>query len=165
MTNYAGLLQLLVGARIEFLVVGGVAATVHGSARFTADVDIVYRRTEENIERIVAAFADKHPYPRGAPPGLPFQWDAETIAHGLNFTLTTDLGPIDLLGEIAGGGTYEQLLPYLEAKPAFGVDVPCLGLKKLIEVKRAAGRPKDYEAIAELELLYDESESQNSDEP
>ncbi|MEX2317318.1 MAG: hypothetical protein WD669_09220 [Pirellulales bacterium] len=156
MTDYAGLLRLLAEKRIEYFVVGGVAAKAHGSARFTADVDIVYRRTKENIARLVSAFANLHPYLRGAPPGLPFLWDAETIEKGLNFTLTTDLGAIDLLGEIAGGGLYEQLLPHVEVKHAFGVNVPCLNLQMLIQVKRAAGRKKDIDAIAELEALLEE---------
>ena len=160
MTDYAGLLRVLANNKIEFIVVGGVAAKAHGSARFTVDVDVVYRRTKDNIARIVAAFADLHPYLRGAPPGLPFIWDAETIEHGLNFTLTSDLGPIDFLGEIAGGGTYEQLRPHIETKHAFGIEVPCLTLEKLIAVKRAAARRKDLEAIAELTALLEEREKQ-----
>ena len=75
----------------------GVAATIHGSARVTQDLDIVYARTPENFARLVAALAPHAPYLRGAPPGLPFRWDAETIRRGLNFTLTTTLGDVDLL--------------------------------------------------------------------
>lgn len=95
---------------------------------------------------------------RGAPQGLPFRLDAETLERGLNFTLTTTLGPIDLLGEIAGGGGYGDLLPYSETIDVFGVTCLCLALPRLIEVKRAAGRPKDLEAIAELEAILDERE-------
>jgi hypothetical protein len=97
MTDYAGLLQLLAAHRIEYVVGGGVAAKAHGSARFASDFAIVYRRTKGNLSRLVAAFADLHPNLRGAPPGLPFQWDEKTIEHGLNFTLITDLGAIGLL--------------------------------------------------------------------
>jgi hypothetical protein len=160
MTDYAGLLRLLTDKKVEFVVVGGVAAKAHGSARFTVDVDIVYRRSRENIARLVNAFADKHPYLRGAPPGLPFRWDAETIQSGLNFTLTTDLGAIDLLGEISGGGTYDQLEGAIELKQAFGIDVPCLSLPKLIDTKRAAARRKDLDAITELEALLEERRHQ-----
>lgn len=98
---------------------------------------------------------DLHPYPRGAPPGLPFRWDARTDQRGLNFTLVTDLGDLDLLGEIVGGGTYENLLPDCLTIELFGVACQCLGLERLIEVKRAAGRPKDLEAIAELETILE----------
>jgi hypothetical protein len=99
---------------------------------------------------------------RGAPPGLPFRWDVETVERGLNFTLITSLGAIDVLGEIAGGD-YDQLVPYVEVKNAFDIEVPCLRLDKLIDVKRAAGRPKDFDAISELESLLDERESQTRD--
>jgi predicted nucleotidyltransferase len=141
---------------VEFIVVGGVAATIHGSARVTRDLDVVYRRTPENLQRLVAALSPSAPYLRGAPPGLPFRWDEETLRRGLNFTLTTSIGDIDLLGEIAGGGDYEALLPSTAPVEAFGIELRCLTLEKLIQVKRAAGRPKDLEAIAELEALREE---------
>jgi hypothetical protein len=95
-------------------------------------------------------------YLRGAPPGLPFRWDGETVRRGLNFTLTTSFGDLDLLGEITGGGGYEALLPVSTLVAAFGVEVRCLNLEPLIHVKRAAGRPKDLEAIAELQALLEE---------
>jgi hypothetical protein len=150
-----GLLQALDQAGVRFILVGGMAAIVHGAARLTYDLDIVYERSADNYVRLVAALGEIEPYLRGAPPGLPFRWDSATIANGLNFTLTTKLGAIDLLGEIAGGD-YNRLHPYAVAKEAFGIQVPCLRLDKLIEVKRAAGRPKDLEAISELEALLDE---------
>ena len=92
--------------RVEYIVVGGAAALAHGSARFTQNLDVVYSRSPENLERLVSALRDLRPYLRGAPPGLPFVWDRVTLARGLNFTLETSLGQIDLLGEIPGGGTY-----------------------------------------------------------
>ena len=97
-----------------------------------------------------------HPYLRGAPPGLPFQFDLETVRRGLNFTLTSDAGDLDLLGEIAGGGTYEHLEPHTIEVSVFGFTVTCLDLDTLIAVKRAAGRPRDLDAIAELEALREE---------
>ena len=82
--------------------------------------------------------------------------DVETLRRGLNFTLETRAGSIDFLGEIVGGGTYESLLPDAIPVSLFGVECRCLGLARLIQVKRAAGRPKDLEAIAELEAIRDE---------
>jgi predicted nucleotidyltransferase len=156
MTDFRALLSTLAGSGVEFIVVGGVAATAHGVARLTLDLDIVYRRTPENIERMVMAIAPLKPYLRGAPPGLPFQWDEKTIQRGLNFTLTTNLGQLDLLGEITGGGGYEALLPCAEDLQIFGVRCRCLTIEKLIEVKNAAGRPKDFEPMAELKALLEE---------
>lgn len=155
-TKFDQLIPLLVTARVEFIIVGGVAASVHGSARSTEDLDIVYRRTPENVSRLVGALAPCQPYLRGAPPGLPFQWKERTIWNGLNFTLVTSLGAVDLLGEITGGGGYDELLPDSEPIQLFGVECLCLGLERLIQVKRAAGRPKDFEAIAELEAILEE---------
>ncbi len=160
MTNYPAILQMLVEGGVEFILVGGAAATAHGSARLTKDVDVVYRRTGENISRLVGCLSAHKPYLRGAPPGLPFQFDVETVKHGLNFTLDTDLGPLDLLGEIAGAGTYERLFPTVKTLSAFGIAVPCIDLVSLIRTKRAAGRPKDLEAIAELEALLEEQYKQ-----
>lgn len=156
MTDYHALIRLLVASKIEFIVVGGAAATAHGSARLTLDLDIVYRRTSDNISRLFAAIVPLQPYLRGAPPGLPFQWSEETIRKGLNFTLTTTLGALDLLGEITGGGNFEALLADTVMLKVAGVDCLCLDLPRLIAVKRAAGRPKDFDAIAELEVIEEE---------
>jgi predicted nucleotidyltransferase len=147
---------VLVRGGVEFIVIGGAAATIHGSARITRDVDIVYRRTAENLRRLVDALSPYSPYLRGAPAGLPFRWDENTLRRGLNFTLTTSIGDLDLLGEVTGGGNFEALLAHSSPVQAFGIECLCLNLDKLIQVKRAAGRPKDLEAIAELEALREE---------
>jgi hypothetical protein len=150
------LLPALTSAGVELIIVGGVAAIIHGSARLTQDLDVVYRRTPDNIARLATALKPFAPYLRGAPPGLPFRWDSETIQRGLNFTLVTSAGPLDILGEIAGGGTYETLLPHSRKLSVFGIECYCLGLDRLIQAKRDAGRPKDLEVIAELEALREE---------
>lgn len=156
-------LGLLSRAHVEFIVVGGVAAIAHGSARLTFDLDVVYARDEANMARLAAALGPLQPYLRGAPPGLPFHWDTATIRRGLNFTLTTTLGDIDIIGEATGGGTYPALLPHSRPLEAFGVCFQCLDLDRLIQLKRAAGRPKDLEAVAELEALLEESRKRRDD--
>jgi len=156
MTDFPALLRRLVGGRVDFIIVGGAAATAHGASRLTEDLDLVYRRTPENIAQLVTALAPLNPYLRGAPPGLPFRWEEQTILNGLNFTLITRLGALDLLGDISGGGGYEGLLPDAVRIQLFDVECLCLGLERLIAVKRAAGRPKDFEAIAELEAILEE---------
>ena len=156
MTDFSKLLEALCDRRVDFIIVGGFAGTIHGSAIPTRDLDIVYSRDAGNIERLASALEPISPYLRGAPPGLPFKWDAATIQHGLNFTLTTDLGAIDLLGEIAGGGGYQALLPHTDRLTLFGHECLCLKLEKLIEVKKAAGRIKDLQAVADLQALLEE---------
>ena len=66
------------------------------------------------------------------------------------------LGPLDLFGELTGGGTYERLLPESKSIELFGMTCRCLSLDQLIAVKRASGRPKDLEALAELETIREE---------
>lgn len=157
MTDYRALLEALAAGRAEFVIVGGFAAAVHGSSRFTADLDVVYRRTPDNLDRLAAALAPHQPYPRGAPPGLPFQWDVRFLQAGLNFPLETSLGEIDLLGEVAGGGTYESLRADSQVIQLSGFDFSVVTLRRLIALKRAAGRPRDYESVAELEALEEEA--------
>lgn len=156
MTDFERLLSVLVGGGVEFIVIGGMAATAHGSAQVTVDLDVVYRRSAENMARLAAALAPLDPYLRGAPPGLPFHFDVATIQRGLNFTLTTTAGDLDVLGEATGGGTYDALLPRSEVRQLFGLDVRFVDLETLIHLKRAAGRPRDLERIAELEALHEE---------
>lgn len=158
MTDFDALIGALDEAGVEFIIVGGLAATIHGSSRLTQDIDAVYARSDENIERLVTALRAHEPYLRGAPPNLPFEWSSATIRRGLNFTLTTTIGDIDLLGEITGGGGYEDLLPHSIVVDLFGHECRCLDLPWLIKTKRAAGRPRDLEAIAELEALLEEPE-------
>src|SRR5262245_1902345 len=101
--------QALSDAGVEFVIIGGVSATLLGSARVTFDLGICFPRTRFNLERLVAALAPFHPRPRGFPEKLPFLWDSVTLGNGTVFTLTTDLGNIDLLAEVAGLGTYDDV--------------------------------------------------------
>ena len=148
-------LRALATGGVEFIVIGGVAAAIHGTARNTLDLDVVYDRSPDNVRRLVAALARHSPYLRGAPPGLPFRWDERTVLAGLNFTLTTGLGNLDVLGEVAGGD-FQSLLPHSEWIEEKDLRFRCVDLPTLIRLKRAAGRPKDFEPIAELEALEEE---------
>jgi hypothetical protein len=155
-TDFRAALGLLTGAGVRFIIVGGAAATAHGAARLTQDLDVVYARAPENGRRLTQALAPYDPYLRGAPPGLPFRFDEATVTRGLNFTLTTKLGDLDFLGEIIGGGRFEALTPRSIEVELFGFRCLCLDLPTLVEVKRATGRPKDLEVVAELEALLEQ---------
>ncbi|MCB1190444.1 MAG: hypothetical protein H7A23_16270 [Leptospiraceae bacterium] len=152
MTQFEKIIKLFEQHNIEYIIIGGYAAAIHGSARLTSDIDFVYKRSQDNIKKIAQALKDHHPYLRGAPEGLPFRFDEITISQGLNFTLKTDLGSIDLLAEIPGGN-YETINPYTIEVDLYSNKVNCVNLKKLIELKKASGRPKDLEVLSELELL------------
>lgn len=156
MLDLERLFSALADNAVEYILVGGIAARAHGSARITQDVDICYARSDENLARIVSALAPFNPYLRGAPRGLPFEWSALTLRAGLNFTLTTIAGDIDLLGELVGGGGYAALAPHSTVVTIFGHEVRLIDLHWLIRLKRAAGRPKDLEVLAELDAIEEE---------
>jgi len=138
---------------VEFVLIGGLAMRAHGSAYITEDVDVCYSRTKENIKQLADAMAPFHPYMRGAPAGLPFRFDAPTIEAGLNFTLITDLGEIDFLGEVSGLGNYEKVVAQSEELIFYERKVRVLSLDGLLIAKRTAGRRKDHGHILELEEL------------
>lgn len=158
MTDFRALIEALCKADVRFVLVGGVAATLHGAARLTQDIDIVYAREPDNLAKLAAALLPLQPYLRGAPAGLPFTLDAKALRAGLNFTLTTSAGDIDLLGELIGVGDYQALAGHTLEVQLFGLRCLCLDLPTLIRAKVAAGRPKDLEAIAELEAIRAELE-------
>jgi hypothetical protein len=148
-----GLLRQLVTNGVQFVLVGGLAMRVRGSAHITEDLDICYARTPDNLALLVAALAPLHPYLRGAPAGLPFKVDVPTLQAGLNFTLITDLGELDLLGEVKGIDTFAQVVAASDEQDLFGMRVRVLSLDGLIVAKKAAGRSKDRHHLLELEEL------------
>jgi hypothetical protein len=96
------LLKELYRLEVEFVIIGGMAAVAQGSAYLTVDLDLCYSRKKENLERLAQALAPFHPLLRGAPTDLPFSRDVSALKSRLNFTLTTDLGDLDLLGRSGG---------------------------------------------------------------
>jgi hypothetical protein len=146
-------LTVLAVAHVRFVIAGGIAVTIHGSAYVTFDLDFCYARDPENLSRLAQALRPYNPRLRGAPEGLPFRFDPDTLKSGLNFTLTTDLGDIDLLGEVAGIGDYPLALAASTPVELFGMSFDVLTLEALIISKRAASRPKDLQVLPELEAL------------
>src|ERR1044072_8514761 len=93
-------LRLLGEYKVDCVIVGGVAAVIYGSALLTSDLDVCYARDSANLLRLAEALQSVHARLRNVPEGLPFILDAETLHRGLNFTFTTDIGDVDLLGEV-----------------------------------------------------------------
>ena len=144
------LLETLTEGHVDFVIVGGVALVLQGSARVTVDLDVCYARDEPNLERLAAALAPLHPSLRGAPPGLPFELDAPTLRSGLNFTLTTDAGDLDLLGELTGVGMFPAIAENAVEMEVMELKVRVMSLGDLEKAKRAAGRIKDVADLAEI---------------
>lgn len=148
-------LRLLSEHKVDCVIVGGIAAAVHGSSLLTNDVDVCYARDPENLKRLAGALQSVHARLRNAPQGLPFILDAETLKRGLNFTFTTDVGDLDLLGEVRGVGHYEEVLAGSITVELFGYHFAVIDIGKLVIAKRAAGRPKDLIALPELEAIQE----------
>lgn len=154
------LLKALHNEGVALVIIGGAAAVLQGSAYVTADFDLCYSRTKENLEKLARALAPFHPSLRGAPPDLPFCLDVAALRSGLNFTLTTDLGDLDILGEVTGLGGYQEALAFSEEMEIFGITCKVLTLEGLIKNKRAVGRAKDLRLLPELEALLEIRKSQ-----
>lgn len=155
MTDFEALLRALTQNKVNFVIVGAVAAAAHGSAHVTRDLDICYERTAENFERLAVALAPFHPALRDAPPGIFFRWEAATVRQGMNFTLVTDVGEVDLFGELAGVGAYGEASRDSVWTELYGASIRVASLDVLIASKRAAGRAKDLAVLPELEALRD----------
>lgn len=150
-TQFAELITTLADAQVEFVVLGGVAVNAHGHVRGTEDLDICYARGRDNLARLAAALAPFGFWLRGGGRELPFVVDEKTLRSGLNFTLRSDrLGDLDLLGEVAGLGQYEQIAPTAVELILYGRTVRVVSLDQLERSKQAAGRPKD---LIDLEAI------------
>jgi hypothetical protein len=150
------ILEVLVRHGVDFVLAGGLAGVVLGSAYQTGDVDVVYERSKENLEHLAAALRELGATLRGAPNDLPFQLDARTLAAGQNFTFETRFGSLDILGDAAGAPRYETLRRDSTQHDVGGVTIAVSSIDHLIAMKEAAGRPRDKLMVSEYKLLADE---------
>lgn len=147
------ILRVLVAHRVEFVLIGGLAGLAYGSAYPTFDVDVVYARDSQNLERLVAALQELQVTLRGAPSDLPFQLEVRTLEMGANLTFDTPDGALDILAEPSGSPPYERLLAAAKPTEVGGVPVLVASIDDLIAMKRAAARPKDERMLTELIVL------------
>lgn len=138
---------------VDYVIVGGVAITLHSSGYITRDLDICYSRENENIKRLASALAPFTPKLRNWPEGLPFVFGESTLRNGTNFTFETSIGDLDLLGEVKGIGNYRGALANSLEYELYGFRVKVFTLEALIVSKKAADRPKDHLVLPELEAL------------
>ena len=154
--SFQSMLAGLTSARVAFVVVGGVAGAIHGAERVTNDLDVVYHAGDDDTLHALATLLDGwRAYPRGVEKGLPFIMDVRTLRATPVLTLATSEGDLDLLDRIDGVGDYRAVRTRSVEVDAFGTAFRVLDLPTLIKAKRATGRPKDREALLELELLRD----------
>jgi hypothetical protein len=142
--------------KVRFVVIGGVAAAVHGSSRVTNDLDICYDASGPgNVGALATLLAKWEAYPRGVEKNLPFIMDERTLRGAPVMTLATTEGDIDVMDRVAGVGDYDAVRKHSERISALGVSFRVLDLPSLIKAKRAAGRPRDFDHLPELEALLE----------
>ena len=141
------------------MIVGGVAIRSHGGNYVTEDLDICYSRTRDNLKKIANVLEPLQPRLRGVEAHLRFVFDWTTLQHGTNFTFTTTLGDVDLLGEVKGIGTYDDLVKESIEVDLDGLATHILSISGLIAAKRAAARPKDEAGLKVLYALQEAEEN------
>jgi hypothetical protein len=129
----------------------------------TADFDLCYSRKKDNLEKLARALDLFHPLLRAIPDQVPFRLDVSALRSGMNFTLTTDVGDVDILGEVTGMGNYQQVETFSEEMEMFGINCKVLTLEGLIKAKRAVGRAKDLRILPELEALVEIRKGEKKD--
>ena len=150
--SFQRILELLEAHGVEYIVVGGVAAVLRGAPVTTFDIDTLVKTDRANAERLLAALQALEARYREHSEGL--EPSIQDILAGGHLLLMTDSGPLDVLGHIMGGKRYEDMTEQASMLSVGGLAVRVLGLKALLDEKRALGRPKDR-AVAEMlsELL------------
>jgi predicted nucleotidyltransferase len=147
------IISALIAAGVRFVVIGGVAATVHGSTRLTNDIDLCYDASPDNMAALTMQLRSWDAYLRGVETGLPFVLDEHTLRSAPMLTLTTRIGDIDVMDRVPGIGGYAEALEASEPVRIGTTEFRSLTLPALIASKRAADRPKDREHLLELEAI------------
>lgn len=153
------LIRALTEAGVRFIIVGGVAAIVHGASTFTRDLDLLASFDEENMARLLSALGDHAPRFALHPAHPKLTQGPTELAQFKNLYLETDLGRVDVLGRIPNG-TYAELAPKTVKLSLAGVACAVLDLDELIDSKAQLGRPKDEAALIELRAIRDRLSSE-----
>lgn len=157
--NLRALLEPFVERGVDFVVIGGMAGITHGSNYPSFDLDLAYARNRANIARLVTALEEIGVRLRGGPADLPFVLDARAIENGANFTFVTPHGDLDVLGDVAGIGSYAQLRESSVETEISGITVRVASISDLIAMKRAANRTKDKLMVAEYLAIAEEQQA------
>lgn len=147
------ILELLVTAGVDFVVIGGIAAVLHGSAQATFDLDVCYATDRRNLDALGQVLVDLGARLKGVDETLPFIPDGRMLSQTEVLTMVTDAGELDVLARPAGSGGYPALRRRAESFDIGAVTVLVASVEDLIAMKRAAGRTKDLAAVEELEAI------------
>lgn len=147
------IVRRLIERRFEFVLIGGLAAVVHGVTLVTRDADICCSFDADNLMKLNAAIADLHPILRMTPQRLPLELTPELCGRLQNLYLATDLGTLDCLSNVLGLGGYEEVLRQSASLRLWGGECRVLTLDALIQSKQATNRPHDRQTIAQLRVI------------
>lgn len=153
MTNLNQLLQRLCDAEIEFVIVGGFAAMLHGSTLLTRDLDVCAVLSSANVEKLRNILQDLHPTHRLTPHRLSFLDNPSPGVSVQNLYLETELGSLDILTSILGIGDFERVRSSSVEIDLFGRRCRVMSLEDLIRAKETLGREKDLLSARELRAL------------
>ena len=160
--RFLGLLRVLNRHRIDFIVVGGVAALLEGAPILTLDLDVLIDRAPQNLDRVMAALREIKAHYRD-PAGRWIEPDLAKLATMRMHLLLTDLGALDLLTTITNGLTYADLLHRIVGFQLGEERVQVLALDAVIEAKEFADRPKDHAVLPVLrQTLAAKNRSENT---
>lgn len=157
MNDLNRLIQRLCDADIEFVIVGGFAAMLHGSSLVTRDLDVCAVLTAENVQKLRETFRALHPVHRLTPQKLSFLDNPDAGVEVRNLYLRTDIGPLDLLSSILGVGDFERVYAQSTEIELFGRKCRVISLDDLIRAKEALGREKDLLAAKELRAIREKT--------
>jgi len=148
--DLSAILEGLIKADVKFILVGGLAAVVQGAPVTTMDVDIVHKRSSENIGKLLGFLKSISAFHRRPDDKViqPTERDISGEGHAL---FATRLGPIDVLSVIEEGKTYDDLIEHTVDVKFRGHTIKVLDLKMMIELKRASRDPKDKQRLPVLE--------------
>ncbi len=158
-TDLNRLLRILLENEIEFVLVGGFAATVHGSSFVTKDIDICCVLSPAQIENLREVLGPLHPKHRMTPAKLSFLKEPRNLESVRNIYLETDLGILDIISEVAGIGSFEEVKKNSTMISLFGYSCNVISVPALIEAKRAMGRDRDKATIHELLVLQEKTQA------
>ncbi|MBL7153532.1 MAG: nucleotidyltransferase [Phycisphaerae bacterium] len=151
--HFNDLLERLVGAGVDFVVVGGFAGVVHGCTYVTQDIDICCDFSAENLMALQEAVSDLHPVHRMTPARKALALTEQSAGQLKNLYLDTDIGQLDCLSFIDGLGDYEKVKQASKEVQVRKMLLRVLGLDGLIEAKKAMNRPQDKQALLQLETV------------
>lgn len=151
--TYLDLLARLVQHNVRFVLIGGYACIVHGGTLNTVDVDVCCDFTPENLLHLQEAIADLNPVHRMTPQRLPLILTVENCKNLNNLYLDTDLGQLDCVSVVQGLGDFDQVNERCETIEVEQVQLKVLNRDALIQSKKAMNRPRDREAVRELEAI------------